>query len=102
MSFERQDAPPALLQSQELLKFLLCENRHAKFFSLVVFRSWIGAHHNVIRLLAHQARNFPAVLLHDLTRFLTRPIRQAAREDKTLPRKFVALDLALFRRGMHA
>jgi hypothetical protein len=64
-----------LLQAEELLEFALAQDGHAKFLRFVVLRPRIGTHNDIIRLLAHRPGNFPAVLLHNLARFLSRTIR---------------------------
>src|SRR5882762_109211 len=94
-------ARECLLESEQFLELGLGQDGHSQFLRFVVLRSGIGSHDDEIGLLADRARNFSAVLLHDLARLLARTIREAAGEDETLARKLVALDLALLRGRMH-
>src|SRR5256884_1757825 len=80
----------------------LVQYRHSQLFRLVIFRPRICSHHHIIGLIAHRPAQFSAVLLYHRSRFLPRSIRQRSSKDKRLPCQLIALDLALFCRGVHS
>ena len=56
--------------------------RHAKRLGLFEFRAWIGAHDDVIGVLADRTHHFSAVRNHRFAGLLARAARQRSGEDK--------------------
>src|ERR1700675_792742 len=91
-----------LFEPKQFFEFGFGENADTEFFSFVVLRAGIAPNNYVVSFFADGAGDFSTVLLHEFAGLFARTIDESTGEHERFASEFLALDLALFRYGMHA